>query len=424
MHNKENHKSSFPSLLLITVIFFTSSLIALFLNIPISRITTNFNYSVIIILITMELFTNLIIETGIMQYIAIKLSLFSKANKKVCIILFGLLMFFVSMVLNNITAVLITLPVILALLKVLDIDKLYIAKFFCVILALSNTGGAASPIGDFPAIVIMTSGITNFTGYLFRALPLFLITSIIILFIWSFNIKDKKNLKKSQLLAIDLLQSRYKNLTVRKDVLVPLGIILLLMFIAWSVIPQTVIPSEIIALLGYCLGMVVASNKGIKVTQMIDMKSILTISSFLFFSTVISETEVLNKIVEIIEPSIQNPKIFLIVIMIISSLISGLVSAGPASAAMMPIIVNLCNSTFSSCSDWVAIAYAASICAGSSMFLWSATAGFILSEKFNASCIECNGKKQTWGVVQYLKYGLVNYSVQMIVAIIFILIVI
>ena len=63
-YNKEKQKSSFAALLLITVIFFTSLLIALILDIPISRITTNFNYNVIIILITMELFTNLIIETN------------------------------------------------------------------------------------------------------------------------------------------------------------------------------------------------------------------------------------------------------------------------------------------------------------------------------------------------------------------------
>lgn len=45
-------------------------------------------------------------------------------------------------------------------------------SLFAAILALSNTGGAASPVGDFPAIIIMTSGITDFIHYLTHAFPL------------------------------------------------------------------------------------------------------------------------------------------------------------------------------------------------------------------------------------------------------------
>lgn len=136
-------------MLLIAVVFVMSTVASLLMNIPVSEITRNFNFSVIVILIVMELFTNLIVETGIMQFLATKLALISKGNKKACIFLFGTLMFFISAFLNNITAVMMILPVIFVLLKALNADNKYIAIFFAVILALSNTGGAASPIGDF-----------------------------------------------------------------------------------------------------------------------------------------------------------------------------------------------------------------------------------------------------------------------------------
>lgn len=65
----------------------------------------------------------------------------------------------------------------------------------------------------------------------------------------------------------------------------------------------------------------------------------------------------------------------------------------------------------------VAVAYAAAICAGSSLFMWSATAGFILSGKVNGADIEAeDGKKTSWGVGQYLKYGFVNYAIQLSIA--------
>ncbi len=110
--------------------------------------------------------------------------------------------------------------------------------------------------------------------------------------------------------------------------------------------------------------------------------------------------------------------------MLITSLISGLVSAGPAAAAMMPIIINLCNTSLSGQSEWVAIAYAASICAGSSLFLWSATAGFILSGKIDSAELESNGSKYSWEIKQYFRYGLLNYTVQMIIAVVWIMLVV
>lgn len=104
-------------------------------------------------------------------------------------------------------------------------------------------------------------------------------------------------------------------------------------------------------------------------------------------------------------------------IMVITSLVAGVFSAGPAAAAMMPVIIEICKGPLGTQSDWIAVAYAAAICAGSSLFMWSATAGFILSGKVNAAEIEeDDGRKVCWGVGQYLQYGLVNYAIQLSIA--------
>ena len=93
-------------------------------------------------------------------------------------------------------------------------------------------------------------------------------------------------------------------------------------------------------------------------------------------------------------------------IMVITSVVAGVFSAGPAAAAMMPIIIQVCNGPLSSYSDWIAVAYAAAICAGSSLFMWSATAGFIFQEKSTKLIFR---KRMTaifsWGVGQYMKFG-------------------
>lgn len=419
-------KNNIGSFLLITLIYVFSVLLALFTDVSIKDVMNNYQYNVLIILIVMELFTNLISSTGIMEMLSIKLAILSKGNKKLILMLFGLLMFFISAFLNNITAVMMILPIIFVLLKTIGINKKYLNLFFATILALSNTGGASSPIGDFPAIVIMNSGITSFLGYLVRAFPVFLLTSILLIIWWCLKVIDDKKEETQKKLSIDLLKSRYKNLIVKKDVLIGLLIIFVFMFLGWSFVPQEIIPSEIIAVLGYVIAMLFCKVKKLDIVQEVDFKPVLTISSFLFLAGIVSSTGVLNELAVYFQNNITNPKYLLIVIMIITSLVSGLFGAGPAASAMMPVIINLCSTTFVSQSDWVAIAYAASICAGSSLFMWSATAGFILSKEINMASLKDkdNTSAITWNITDYFKYGIQNFFIQIIVAVIVIYIII
>lgn len=410
--------SESAGLILIAVMFVAATVLSISLDIPIKSVMKNYSYDVLAILIVMELFTNLIVETGIMQLLAIKIAELSKGRKRLCLMMFGGMMFLISSCLNNITAVMMILPIVFVLLKTLEVDRTYICVFFATILALSNTGGAASPIGDFPAIVIMTSGITSFISYLTHAFPLFALTSAVLIAVWGMRVKKEQDDGAVRTLAVSNLKSQYKNIRIRSDVLKWLAAIFGGMFLAWSFVPQEIIPPEIIAILGYAIAMVVCSVKKVKVGQLMELKSVLTIASFLFFAQVISQTGFLNLVADFLQGHIDDPKLLVIAIMVITSVVSGVFSAGPAAAAMMPIIVEICNGSLCAQADWIAVAYAAAICAGSSLFMWSATAGFILSGKVNRAGIEEeSGKKVTWGVAQYLKYGLVNYTIQLSIAI-------
>lgn len=405
------------SLILIATMFVAGSIVSLLFNVPVKSVMSNYSYDVLVILIIMELFTNLIAETGIMQLLAIKIAELSKGQKRLCLMMFGGMMFLISSCLNNITAVMMILPIVFVLLKTLEVDRKYVCVFFATILALSNTGGAASPVGDFPAIVIMTSGITSFLSYLTHAFPLFALTSVVLITVWGMCVKGEKDDGAIRSLAVSNLKSQYKNIEIRFDVLKWLTVVFVGMFLAWSFVPQNVIPPEIIAVLGYAIAMVICLVKKIKVEQLMDLKSVLTIASFLFFAHVISQTGLLNLVAAYFQSNISSPKLLVMAIMVITSLVAGVFSAGPAAAAMMPIIVEICKGPLGTQSDWIAVAYAAAICAGSSLFMWSATAGFILSGKVNAASIEGEGgKKVSWGVGQYLKYGFVNYAIQLSIA--------
>ena len=404
-------------MIIISLMFFAGAFIAYCAQIPVKQIMNHYSYDVLVILIIMELFTGLIAQTGIMQKAAVKIVALSKGKRKPCLIMFGVMMFLISACLNNITAVMMILPVIFVFMKAIDVDENFICIFFAAILALSNTGGAASPIGDFPAIVIMTSGITTFLNYLWRAAFLFALTSVVLIFIWSKKLRDNDNDISLRNFAIMNLKSQYRNFKIRKDILAGLVIIFALMFASWSFVPPKILPPEVIAVLGYSAAMLFCVIKGMKINTLMDLKSLLTIASFLFFAEAVSQTGLLKLMAAYLQTNINNPKLLVSVIMIITSIVSGIFSAGPAAAAMMPVIIEICNGTLKSNSDWIAVSYAAAICAGSSLFMWSATAGFILSNKINEAHIENKiGGKLNWGVKNYFAYGLVNYFVQMLIA--------
>ena len=84
------------SLLLIAIMFVAGSTIAVATKVPVKQVMSSYSYDVLVILVIMELFTNLIAETGIMQLLAIKIADISNGKKRLCLMMFGGMMFLVS----------------------------------------------------------------------------------------------------------------------------------------------------------------------------------------------------------------------------------------------------------------------------------------------------------------------------------------
>lgn len=98
--------------------------------------------------------------------------------------------------------------------------------------------------------------------------------------------------------------------------------------------------------------------------------------------------------------------------MLLTSVVARIFSAGLTTVAMLPVIIQLCNGPLSAQEDWVAATFVAAICSGSSAFLFFASAG-----KVNDTAItERDGKPISWGIGQYSKYGILNYIIQISIA--------
>ena len=401
----------------LTAALFVAGLIVCFTTgVPVQSVVDSFSFNVLVIVISMDLFTNMLAKTGAMEAAALKLAGLSSGRQTALLVMLAAMMYLISAFLNNITAILVVLPCIFVLLKSITPDRRYLAAFFAVLLAMSNTGGASSAIGDLPAVLIMSTGVVSFSEYTFTAFPLMAITSIVVVGVWVLMLRVRRvpQDRDASLFAIGVLRSQYRFAEVDRKTAVPLAVILAAMFVCWIVVPQSVVPPEVIALVGCLVATVAYRVAGNKVSQVVDLGSVLTISGFLFLAAAVSATGVLEAVVAALQAVAPNQQVFIALVLLVASLIAGLVGAGPAAAACLPIVVDLATTTFQASSTFVMVAYGAAICAGSSLFLFSATAGYVLSGKVAAADLtDSREKRFTWSVGTYFAYGLVNYLIQM-----------
>lgn len=391
----------------------------------VTGVIDGFSFNVLVILVAMELFTGMLAQTGAMEALAIRLAVVSRGHRAALAALLGAMMFLISSILNNITAILVILPCVFVLLRALEPDRGYLTALFAIILAVSNLGGASTGVGDLPAVLIVQSGVVTFAEYTLAAFPFFAACTAVLVGFWLLVLRAKRTrggedgTDASAGLAIGILQSQYAHIGVDRKTLVPLAAILGAMIVAWMVVPASVMPSDMIAVLGCVCAVVAFKACGGKPSQVMDMGSVLTIASFLFIASCISATGVLDVVVGMLRAAFPDDGAYLVAVLVLTSLLAGLVGAGPAAACCLPIVCSLATTAFAANHVAVMVAYGAAICAGSSLFLWSATAGFILSGKIDVSGVrDRSGRPLRFGIGEYLKYGLVNYAIQFSLALV------
>ncbi|MBT4819323.1 MAG: hypothetical protein HON70_26690, partial [Lentisphaerae bacterium] len=348
----------------------------------------HYQWGVLSFFIALDMFTALVVGTGVLDKAAVVIANRSRGNPGLVLLLFSSLLFLVSSFLNNLTAVLVVLPVIFVLLGALRLPRAYVVSFFSLLLAISNLAGASTPVGDFPALIIMKSGLTTFQAYLVRAFPLFAFTGAVVigLHFAAHHLRRRKTEADNQdddtHVSLSLLATKYRYRQVDTRVLWRIAAVFIAMFIGWATIPADVVPPELTAVLGLGLAVTVTGRDFTNVYRAFDLKPVLTVAIMLFVASIIQESGLLERLAGQLQARIHSPVYLLCAVMVMTAICSGLFSAGPAAAAMMPLILSLGapgSGPLADHSDWLAVAFAAAICAGSSLFVWSATAGFPMS---------------------------------------------
>lgn len=120
------------------------------------------------LLLGMMILVALLEPTGFFQYLAALAAHWSRGRMVPLLVLLGLVTTLVSMILDNVTTVVLIAPVTILISEILGVSPV---PFLMAEALLSDTGGVATLVGDPPNVLIASAAGFSFTDFLTHAFP-------------------------------------------------------------------------------------------------------------------------------------------------------------------------------------------------------------------------------------------------------------
>ncbi len=295
------------------------------------------DFNTIGLLLGMMIIVGILGETGVFQYIGIRAAKLSKGNVWKLMILLSVLTAVGSAFLDNVTMVLLMVPVTISVARVLNINPLplILAEIFA-----SNVGGASTLIGDPPNIMIASAANIDFISFAYHMTP-----EVIVTFAASFlllKIMFRKDLKQKpehieKLMQIDEKKEIKDIALLKKSVIVLLGVIIAFMFHGFLDLEVS-----IIALAGAAILLVITKIHPAKSFIHVEWPTLLFFAGLFIIVSGVELTGALELFAhEIVNATGGNFEATLVLIIWSSAFASAFVDNIPYTATMIPIIENI-----------------------------------------------------------------------------------
>jgi Na+/H+ antiporter NhaD/arsenite permease-like protein len=302
-------------------------------------VTSSIDFNTIGLLLGMMIIVAVLGETGIFEYLGVRMSKASKGDMWKLMVMFCVFTATVSMFIDNVTTVLLIVPITISVFRTL---KLSPVPFILAQVLASNVGGTATLIGDPPNILIGSAANIDFTSFIINMGPTIGISLIASLFILKFLFRKSLAQKPHDIEALlsqdekILLKDRS---VLRKSLAVLAGVIFL--FVIHGSIN---IEPSIIALSGAGILMIMTKSKPEHILKQVDW------STLIFFAglfIIISGAEKAGAIDLLSNTLLQisggNPWVLFFMIIWISALASAFIDNIPFAATMIPLIYAIYN---------------------------------------------------------------------------------
>ncbi len=292
------------------------------------------DFNMIGLLVGMMVIVSVCKKTGFFSYMAVKAAKASRGSPLRLMIMMGCISALLSMLLDNVTTIILTIPITILICDILDISPLPIIMAEIV---LSNIGGVGTMIGDPPNMMIASASGFSFDDFIIHLLPVTL--GGIVITIVTLSIVFRGDLKKkprdfSPILAINE-KAAIKDEKALRNVAMALGIVLLLFFFQKS----HNFHHAFIALLGAGIVLTLVRPNIEEVLKDIEWPILVFFGSLFILIGGLEKTGILNIIAErVVALASVNYNLAKVSILWVSAGFASLVDRIPFTTAMIPII--------------------------------------------------------------------------------------
>lgn len=349
------------------------------------------------LLVGMMILVSVTSQTGLFDYVAVKAAKTAKAEPRRLLIYLGLITAIFSAFLDNVTTVLLMVPVTFSITLKL---KVKVVPFLLTQIIASNIGGTATLIGDPPNIMIgMAVKELDFVAFLVNLAPIALLNLILVLFVM--DVLYRKSLKTQPGLQAKIMAMDERKSLTNMSLLYRCLFVLVLVILGFFTHSITHIESSLIALTGGFFILLLAGGSSKVVETALRKVEWPTIFFFIGLFIAVGgliETGLINDMAtKAVALTAGDVTMTSLLVLWLSALVSSVLDNIPFVATMIPLIENMGQMGVTNLEPaWLSLALGA--CLGGNGTLVGASANLIV-----AAMAAERGVKITF--MSYLKVG-------------------
>lgn len=346
-----------------TIVAFTSATIMILVGIYMGFYNQELaieaiDFNTLGLLLGMMILVALMEPTGVFQYLAVWVGKISKGRPVRLLILLGTVTTLVSMVLDNVTTVVLIAPVTILICEILGINA---QPFLLSEALLSNTGGVGTMVGDPPNILIASAAGFSFNDFLIYSLPIVVVTWFVALGTLRFLFRKDLDRAVDNANVEALQELRPRDAIKDMNTIIKVLVMISIAFIGFLTEEIIHLEPSTIALTCSAIALFWVRPEQLRTTLNYVEWDILIFFGALFVMVGgLEYAGVLERLADVIVQGTALPTVVLGVIMIWSvAVMSAIVDNVPITIALIPVIIRLGTMGVEITPLWWALAFGA-----------------------------------------------------------------
>jgi len=292
------------------------------------------DFNTIGLLLGMMIIVIILAETGIFQYIGIKMGKASKGNMWKLLIMMSVFTAVTSMFIDNVTTILLMIPITISIFKTFRMSPI---PFILAQILASNVGGTATLVGDPPNIMIGSAANIDFSTFLIHMGPVIgvsLIASLIL-----FKVFFRKDLRTTPQNLGELMSQNEISLIKDRPLLVKSLLVLFSVIVLFVIHGSLHIEPSLVALGGAGILLLISKIKPEKILHDVDWSTLIFFACLFITINIGKESGMIDVLAKTaLDITAGNPWASFFMITWVSAIASAFVDNIPFAATMIPLV--------------------------------------------------------------------------------------